>query len=134
MNLRRTFFNHRGRIGRRDYWTGAGTLLIAGFVLGAIPLIGNLASFALMVPWLYLSVQRLQDMGQSRRYVFVPLVAFVLASLVVAIGSSAVTGLGFAVLISGIAFVVSIAFLVWVGAMPSNPSVSRFGPPAEGAA
>lgn len=114
-----------GAASRRDFWIAAAVLLVAGIVLGFIPVVGVIASLALLYPWTCLSMQRLRDMGRSPRLALIP-VAFCsisgLLGLVTLMGASnpamlaaTVMLAGVTLLVSSIAMLVALAFLLWIG-------------------
>jgi uncharacterized membrane protein YhaH (DUF805 family) len=45
-----------GAISRRTFWIGAAVLIVASLVLGWIPYLGMLVSFALLYPWTCLAM------------------------------------------------------------------------------
>ena len=45
------YLSGRGRIGRAEFWIGAAGLICVGLVAGLIPVVGVLASLALIYPW-----------------------------------------------------------------------------------
>ena len=114
-----------GVASRRDFWIAAAVLLIAGIVFGLLPIIGALASLALLYPWTCLSMQRLRDMGRSPRLALIPL-SFCcisgLLGLVTLMGAgnpamlaATVMLAGVTLLVSSIAMLVAVAFLLWIG-------------------
>lgn len=120
-----------GVASRRDFWIAAAVLLVAGIILGFIPVVGVIASLALLYPWTCLSMQRLRDMGRSPRLALIP-VAFCcisgLLGLVTLMGASnpamlaaTVMLAGVTLLVSSIAMLVALAFLLWIGLSTRSP-------------
>jgi uncharacterized membrane protein YhaH (DUF805 family)/RNA polymerase subunit RPABC4/transcription elongation factor Spt4 len=75
------FADFSGRARRREYWFYVLFAFIAGFVLGLIPVIGQLACLALVVPGAAITARRLHDIGKSgwlQLIGFVPLVGWII--------------------------------------------------------
>lgn len=119
------FASPEGSASRRDFWTGAAVLLVAGIALGLIPAVGTIASLALLYPWTCLSMQRLRDMGRSPRLALIPLGFCSISGLlgvIVLMGASNPATLaatfmlaGVTLLVSSVAMLVALAFLLWLG-------------------
>ena len=142
MDWKTLFLSGEGRIGRRDFWIGFLIIMAASFLLGFIPIIGMIVGLALIWPQVCIHAKRLHDMGRTAWLMLIPMAISLGAMVVVAaVGgmaalsgdASAVTGAAFGVmgLALLISFVVSLAFLLWVGLTPSQPGDNRFGPPAR---
>ena len=147
MDWKTLFLTADGRIGKRDFWIGFAILFGVGFVLGMIPVIGQLVSIALIFPWVCLYAKRLHDMGKTGWLMLVPMGVAIVCTIIVlmvggmamigagaagtdaAAGGAAMAGVGMAALVLLAAFVVNIAFLFWVGLSAGDPGDNRFGPP-----
>ena len=93
------YLSGQGRIGRAQFWIGAAGLICVGLVAGLIPVVGVLASLALIYPWACLTAKRLHDFGRSGLLVLVAAVPAVVAgvfSLVTALAASNLSTLGMA--------------------------------------
>lgn len=152
MDWKSLFFSAEGRIGRGEFWIGWLVLLGVGVVTGWIPLIGMLVSLVAIYCAVCIYAKRLHDMGKTGWLQVIPIAVCILAGgwAVMSIGfgaalsamsggsdeavaASALGGLGMGMLGLGVAFLVSIGFLLWVGLTPGEPAANRFGaPPARG--
>jgi uncharacterized membrane protein YhaH (DUF805 family) len=140
MNWTELFLAPQGRAGQQAFLIGAAALIVAGVVLNLIPVLGPLASLALIYPWTCLLVKRLHDFGRSGWMVLIPVVPTALASMLALITTfaamgggtmgAALVGAGLALTISGASMLISLAFLVWVALKPSDARANRFGYPA----
>lgn len=138
MDWQNLFLSAQGRIGRKDFWIGAGALVVANLIGGAIPLAGALISLALIYPWTCLAAKRLHDFGRSGWLVIVAaapaavsgtlaLVTSLAASNVATMGV-AFAGAGLTLMVSGVALLASLGFLLWVGLKPGNAGANTYGP------
>lgn len=137
------FLAAKGRIGRRDFWIGAVALIVVGVIAGMIPVIGPLASLALLLPWTCLMAKRLHDFGRSGWLVLVPAVPTALSSglalvAALAISNAATLGLAFglggvALTVASVSALIGLGFLLWVGLTAGDPRPNRFGAPVESA-
>ncbi|MDT8758781.1 hypothetical protein MZO42_08725 [Sphingomonas psychrotolerans] len=117
-----------GTASRREFWIGGAILIGVNIVLNLVPLVGALARLALLYPWTCLSMARLNDMGHSPRLALLPLGFCAVAGLlglITAIGmsnpalfASALMLAGVTLLVSSMAALVAIAFLLWLGLTP----------------
>lgn len=138
MNWQNLFLSIDGRTGRKDFWLGAAALIGAGLVGGLIPLVGPLVSLALIVPWTCLTAKRLHDIGRSGWLVLVAVVPSVISgamALFTALATANVAALGLAfagagvtLMVSTVALLVSLGFLLWVGLKPGEPAANAYGP------
>ena len=144
MNIQHLLLGFTGRISRRDFWAGFLGLIAAGLFLGMIPVVGMVASFALIVPVAALATKRLHDFGRSGWLGFVPLVPALLASVIAMLASSAmhnpatygaaIAAAGLAAILCFVAMVISLAFLLWIGTRQGDEGSNRFGEPGTEAA
>lgn len=136
------FLEPNGRIGQKDYWIGVGILFAAGLVLGWIPLIGTLVSLASIYFGICVSSKRLHDMGKSGWLAAIPYgvtaLAVVLSAMTFIGGMmsagygddfGAMAGMGGAVSLWGLAFLVNLGFLIWLGVTAGQPGDNLYGPP-----
>ncbi len=137
MNWQHLLLGFTGRTSRRDFWIGILGLTAAGLFLGVIPVVGTVASLALLVPAAALVTKRLHDFGRSGWLGLVPLAPTLLAGIVAMLASLAVqdpatitAGLaaaGLAAVLSMVAMLISLAFLLWVGTRQGDEDANRFG-------
>lgn len=136
------FLEPNGRIGQKDYWIGVGILFAAGLVLGWIPLIGTLISLASIYFGICVSSKRLHDMGKSGWLAAIPYgvtaLAVVLSAMTFIGGMmstgygndyGAVAGMGGAASVWGLAVLVNLGFLIWLGITAGQPGDNLYGPP-----
>lgn len=140
------FFDANGRIGRQSFWIGWLALLAVNVVLGWIPVIGWILSLVAIYASVCVFSKRLHDMGKSGWLQVWPMVisiALVVVSLAFMGGSAAmmgargmeqgvdpaaVGGMGLGALMLGLAFLIGVAFTLWVGLTPSQPEANKYGP------
>lgn len=135
------FLDAKGRIGQKDYWIGIGILFAAGIVLGWVPLIGTIVSIASIYFGVCVSSKRLHDMGRSGWLAAIPYGVTALAVVLSAAtmfggimsaanGSDfgALAGMGAATSVWGLAFLVNIGFLIWLGVTAGQPGDNAYGP------
>lgn len=137
------FLSFSGRTGRRDFWIGFAALFGAGLVASLMPLIGTLVGLGLVYPWTALMTKRLHDFGRSGWLVLIPAVPAVLSGVVavfaaLAMGNAATMGAaftiaGFSVLISTLAFMVGLGFLLWIGTRDGDAGANAYGAPTSAA-
>jgi uncharacterized membrane protein YhaH (DUF805 family) len=143
MNWQHLFLGLQGRTSKRDFWIGFAGLVGAGIVANLLPLIGGVVSLALLYPAAALMAKRLHDFGRSGWLVMVPLLPTALAGSVailatMTIGNPATVGAGlaaagFAALLSTVAMLVGIGFLLWVGTRDGDASANAHGQPSPSA-
>ncbi len=113
-----------GEIGQRDFWIGAAVLFGTGVIANLIPYLGTVASLLLLYPWACLALKRLRDVGRPESLAGVPVLLglfSIIASLLTGFGqmvSAALAGVLLAV--GGLAGLLALAFLVWLGLTPSR--------------
>lgn len=140
MDWKTLFLTAEGRIGRRDFWIGFVLIFVASMVLSIIPVIGQIAGLLLIWPQICIHAKRLHDMGRSAWLMLVPFaVSLVCAILAMMTGGMAMmasggdgpaawAGAGMAMLFLGLAVLVGLVFLLWVGLTPTQPGENRYGP------
>ncbi len=142
IDWRTLFLEANGRIGQKDYWIGVGILFAAGLVLGWLPLIGTVVSLASIYFGVCVSSKRLHDMGKSGWLAAIPYgvttLAVVLSAMtfiggIVSTGYGndygALAGMGAAGGVWGLAFLVNLGFLIWLGVTAGQPGDNLYGPP-----
>lgn len=141
MNWFPLFLSLEGRIGRKDFCIGAVALIGVGIFANLLPIVGPLVSLALIAPWSCLMVKRLHDFGRSGWLVLVALVPAAgsaalglftaLAASNAATMGAAFAGAGLTLVVSSIALIVTLGFLIWVGAKAGDLESNAYGPVAS---
>lgn len=131
-----------GRTGKREFWVGFAALFGIGIVANLLPVIGTIASVALIYPWTALMAKRLHDFGKSGWLVLIPAVPAAMSGVLalfaaLAMGNAATMGAafataGFAVLVSTLAVLIGLGFLAWVGTREGDASANAYGAPSNG--
>lgn len=147
MDWKTLFLSADGRIGRQSFWIAILILIGVNVVLGWIPLIGALVGLALIYPSVCVYSKRLHDMGKSGWLQVWPIaicvVLFIVAGVSVggaaAMGAfsgsddlaagAAMGGMGMMAISVGLAFVIAIGFLLWLGLTPSEAGANKYGEP-----
>lgn len=148
MDWQKLFLSPEGRIGRQQFWIGWAILLVAGFVLGMVPVLGQIIGLLLIYPNVCVYSKRLHDMGKTAWLQLIPYAVFLVSMIVgvfavgwgavvgaftgaeSAAGMGALAGLGLFGLLMVLSALVAFGFLIWIGATPGEPGQNRFGPPA----
>lgn len=143
MNLQHLYLSFAGRTSKRNFWIGLGGLLVGGIVAGLLPIIGPALSLALLYPSIALMAKRLHDFGRSAWLIAIPLVPAVLAAVTTILAASAVgnptaigaalAAAGLAILLSAVAMVTGLAFLVWAGVRDGDAGINTYGEPNDDA-
>lgn len=152
MDWQTLFLKADGRIGRRDFWIGFLIIFVASIVLNMVPVLGQIAGLLLLWPQVCIHAKRLHDMGKTAWLMLIPLgVAIVcgiagvatggiavLGSMAMSDGGSdsaaaaaALSGAGAFMAFMGLAMLVGIGFLLWVGLTPGQPGENQYGPPPK---
>lgn len=141
MNWLPLFLSLDGRIGRKDFCIGAVALIGVGILANLLPIVGPPLSLALIAPWACLMVKRLHDFGRSGWLVLIALVPAAgsaalglftaLAASNAATMGAAFAGAGLTLVVSSVALIVSLGFLIWVGAKPCDLQPNAYGPVAS---
>lgn len=143
LDWRKLFLDANGRIGQKDYWIGVGILFAANLILSWIPLLGLVVTIAVIYGGVCVSSKRLHDIGKSGWLAAVPYgvwgaaVILSLASFFGGIVSTAsyghdfgvMTGIGGMVGLWSLAFLVNIAFVIWLGVTAGDPDENGYGTP-----
>lgn len=135
MDWRKLFFSTSGRIGRKDFWLSAVALIIAGALIGWIPLIGVLARLVFLWIWIALYAKRLHDFGKSAWLagLFIAAMVVIIAASSAAVGMGGAAGrLGFELLLMPLGALIGLGFSFWVGLSKGDPGPNAFGPPQSG--
>ena len=148
-DFKTALFSFEGRMRRSHFWIGWLICLGLGVVANFIPLLGILLSLALIWPNLAITVKRLHDMGQTGWLAAIPFVV----GLVAGIGGAMMMGVGVfmneaaldnedpaallavmgpALGLFGVAGLVCLAFLLWIGLTDSKPGANKYGPNPKG--
>lgn len=147
MDWKTLFFSPEGRIGRSTFWMGWLVLLGVNVVIGWIPFIGLLGLVTIYCN-VCITAKRLHDMGKSGFLQVIPLVAcptLVVSAIISVAGpaimagiadanesqvtAAVVAGLGGMFLFFLAAFVIGVAFLLWVGLTVGDAGDNRYGAP-----
>lgn len=67
-------FNFKGRASKSEYWWSFLFNFLASLVLNIIPVLGQIAAIALMVPAISCEVRRLHDVGKPWYYILLSLI------------------------------------------------------------
>lgn len=138
MNWHFLFLAFTGRVGRRDFWIGAAALIVVGMLTHLLPLVGPIASLALLYPWTALMAKRLHDFDRPGWLVLVPVVPAAASGVLalfatLAMGNVATVGTAFAtaglaLLVSTLAVLVGLGFVIWAGLKEGDARANRYGP------
>jgi uncharacterized membrane protein YhaH (DUF805 family) len=145
MDWQTLFFKADGRMGKKDFWIGMGIILVINLLFAQVESIGWLVSLATLWASVCVYAKRLHDFGRSGWLMLLPVGVFVLAIVIGALsmvggavagsaaGGSGVAfgvlfGLGFSGALFGLAMLVNIGFVIWVGTRDSDVDDNRFGP------
>ncbi|QBR91439.1 DUF805 domain-containing protein [Nocardioides euryhalodurans] len=128
----------RGRASRSEYWWFYLFTILVSIVTGILESalgtdsLSNLASLALLLPSLAVTVRRLHDSGRSAWWLLATVVPIVLAILLMFAGLIAVLGRSEAwVALFGLDIVLGLGALVTtvvLMCLPSTPGPNRYGP------
>jgi uncharacterized membrane protein YhaH (DUF805 family) len=146
MDFQSLFLSPQGRIGRETFWIGFLILCAADVVLMMIPFLGHLALLASIYCWICLYAKRLHDMGKPAALIAIPYGAWLVPIAVAVImggvalvsglltsdnsvSAAALASIGGFFFACGAAFLVGVAFLLWMGLSPSQPGDNRYGSP-----
>ena len=137
------FLQPAGRIGQKDYWIGFGILFAANIVLSWIPLIGFLITLAAIYCGVCVASKRLHDFGKSGWLAAIPYGVWV-AALILSMGSlfggivstashdndfGVLAGMGGMLGLWSLAFLVNVAFVIWLGVTAGDRGDNAYGPP-----
>ena len=149
MDWNRLFFSADGRIGRQTFWIGFLILLGAGVVVSWIPLLGLIATLALIYPWTCLFAKRFHDMNKSGWLALLPVAAPAIlftVAIVTGVGgiitgamledsvgdasaAPVLAGIASALLFVGLGMLVWLIGTLWAGLSDGDPGPNRYGPP-----
>jgi uncharacterized membrane protein YhaH (DUF805 family) len=151
MSWQSVFFSSNGRMGQKDFWIAALILFVAGIFSNALHLLAPIAWLVVWYCWICIGSKRLHDAGRSGWLVLVPILAgFVAMCVFLVVGGIAAmtafaTGgmnsdpaswavfwgsLGLGASAFGLAGLVNLIFLLWVGLATPTAGDNRYGPPA----
>jgi uncharacterized membrane protein YhaH (DUF805 family) len=145
IDWQKLFLSFDGRIRRQHFWIAWLICLGVGFVSNFLPFLGALIGVALIWPNLAIMVKRLHDMGKPGWFAAIPYIVAIVAGIVAfatmgaALFSNAsalenedpaaiMALMGPAMGIFLVAFLINIAFLLWIGITDSQPGTNRYGP------
>ncbi|MBO9560528.1 MAG: DUF805 domain-containing protein [Caulobacter sp.] len=145
MDWKSLFFSAEGRIGRQAFWIGWLVLLGVQVVAGWIPLIGHALALVALFAWVCLCTKRLHDMGRSGWWqapaIALGPVLVVASALWIGFGAAvaaltggepelaALAGVGVLLVSVAVAFILVIAFTLWVGITEGQAGENRYGEP-----
>jgi len=127
------FTSPSGRISRRQFWLhGVVPIIVAGVVLGWIPVIGQLLSLAFLWGSICIGFKRFHDLGYPGWWSLVYLIPVVAATVLVVLGLAIPTLLGLtwllAEILSGVSLLIGLAQLFLVYVHVGQPGPNRYGP------
>jgi uncharacterized membrane protein YhaH (DUF805 family) len=150
MDVGKLFFSTHGRIGRQEFWLAWLALFAIVTMTGWIPLFGVVIWAVSVYCTICIYAKRLHDMGRTGWLQVIPIIAkvvvgvigfyFVIGLILGAIGFRAdalgesvaavgfITGLATLITAALLAFLVEIAFLIWIGISPRDPYENLYGP------
>lgn len=157
MDWGKLFLSAEGRIRQQDYWIGVLILFALWIVSHLAHIFAPLIWLLLLYPWVCVLAKRLHDFGKSGWLILVPVViGFLCLCAAIVVGGAAAIGaiftastsdgsdmgnwagilgaFGIALAFLGIAAVVKLVFLLWVGLHGGDPGPNRYGPPPGEAA
>ncbi len=137
------FLQPAGRIGQKDYWIGFGILFGVNLALSWLPLIGFFVSIGAIYCGVCVASKRLHDFGKSGWLAAIPYgiwIAAMVLSLMVFVGGIVSTasydndfgvlaGMGGMFGLWGLAFLVNLAFVIWLGVTVGDRGDNAYGPP-----
>ncbi len=147
MDFRTLFLSPAGRVNREDFWISLLILAALDLLVLLVPLVGWLVVLASTYCWVCLYIKRLHDMGKPAWLIAIPygvwlipvIAAVVMGGMAVVNGLlngddsgtsfSVLAGLGGFLTACGVTFLVGVAFLLWMGLTPGDPSDNRYGAP-----
>lgn len=141
--------NFNGRLRRQHFWISFLIIFGLSLVLGWIPILGWLISFALIWPTVAIQVKRLHDMGKTGWFALIPWVATIVGSIMI------ISSVGAAVFLNpesidnedptavlallggmmgglSLMTLVGLGFLLWIGASDSQRGDNKYGPNPKG--
>lgn len=150
MDWSRLFFSPEGRIGQKDYWIGVLILVVLWVLSHLAHVFAPLVWLLLLWPWVCVIAKRLHDFNRSGWMILIPVVVGCVAvigaivaggaGLIGAIFAASTDGgndavnwmsvlgaVGVALGFLGVAAVVKIVFLIWVGAVRGDAGPNRYG-------
>ncbi|MES2860871.1 MAG: DUF805 domain-containing protein [Pseudomonadota bacterium] len=148
-DFQKVFLSFNGRTRRSHFWIAWISLLVGGFIIGLIPILGFFIGLALIWPGLAIQVTRLHDMGKSGWLVLIPVLTNIVGFcfIVATVGVSMMANMeglenedpavimatfGPAFGIGVVIFLIQLAFLLWIGVTDSQRGENRFGPNPKG--
>lgn len=136
------FVSPDGRLNRRLFWSGAIILIVAQMVLSVIPIGRPVAGILAIWPWYCLIARRLHDTGRTSRYAAFAVLPMALGAVVslIAFIATAAPALSIAllpiVMVSGLAVgvasLVALGFVIWIGSRPGDAAANHWGHPSQG--
>jgi uncharacterized membrane protein YhaH (DUF805 family) len=147
MDFRALLLSPAGRVNREDFWIGFLILAALDLLILLIPAVGWIVVLASVYCWICLYIKRLHDMGKRAWLIAIPygvwlipvIAAVVMGGMAIVTGLvngddsgtsfSVLAGLGGFLTACGVAALVGLAFLLWMGLTPGQAGDNKYGAP-----
>ena len=154
MDWKTLYLDPKGRIGQKDFWLGIliiiGVAIVIGlvlhFALARLPIIGQIFSLVLLVPYYCLATKRLHDFGKPDLFAQIVIALNAITTIIGIVMTGAITaatvaasttgvvgaGMGTAMLVGTLSLItglVTLAFVLWAGLTKGDPAPNAYGPP-----
>ena len=148
MNWQSVFFSSNRRMGQKDFWIAVLALIGAWVLSLVLHVFAFIVWLVLLYAWICILSKRLHDAGRSGWLILIPIavgfaavcISFVVAgaALITAFANSSsdasnwpayLGAFGAAAALWGVAGLVKLVFLIWVGVAAPSSGENRYGPP-----